>query len=124
MTTTPSKNESVPGQTKILVVEDNEEAQATLRELLMLLGYDAVGLSSGEEALTQIAGFDIVLTDLNLPKMSGLELAEKIHAIYPDKPIIISSGMDVVPQLSFEVQLLPKPFNVKVLSDILNKLKT
>lgn len=124
MTTTPSKDESVPGQTKILVVEDNEEAQATLCELLMLLGYDAVGLSSGEEALKQVAGFDIVLTDLNLPKMSGLELAEKIHALHPDKPIIISSGMDVVPQLSFEVQLLPKPFNVKVLSDILNKLKS
>ncbi len=111
------------GLTSILVVEDNQEAQATLCELLMLLGYEAIGVTSGEEALPQVANFDIVLTDLNLPKMSGLDLAEQVHAIDANKPIIISSGMDVVSDLSFEVHILPKPFNVKSLSEILDKLK-
>jgi signal transduction histidine kinase/CheY-like chemotaxis protein len=121
--TTANHNVDKSGATRILVVEDNEEAKATLCELLMLLGYEATGVPSAEDALAQVNDFDIVLTDLNLPKMNGLELAEQVHALDANKPIIISSGMDVVPQLSFEIHVLPKPFSVKILSEILDKLK-
>jgi CheY-like chemotaxis protein len=69
--TTANHNVDKSGATRILVVEDNEEAKATLCELLMLLGYEATGVPSAEDALAQVNDFDIVLTDLNLPKMNG-----------------------------------------------------
>lgn len=109
---------------KILVVEDNFEAQATLCELLEMLDYQAQGVATAEEALDELPHYDILLTDINLPGMSGIELAQKSNAIYPLKPIIISSGMDISTQLLFEVQILPKPFSVTILSGILEKAKS
>lgn len=106
---------------KILVVEDNLEAQATLCELLSLLGYEVIGASSAEDALALLAEVDILLTDVNLPGMSGVELAIKSHALDASKPIIISSGMDTASTLPFAVQLLPKPFSMAILSEILAK---
>ena len=108
---------------KILVVEDNFDAQTILCELLEMLDYQAQGVASAEEALDKLPLFDILLTDLNLPGMSGVELAQKSNAMDPTKPIIISSGMDISTQLQFEVQVLPKPFSVTVLSEILEKAK-
>ncbi len=106
---------------KILVVEDNLEAQTTLCELLTMLGYEAIGASSAEEALELLAEVNILLTDVNLPGMSGVELAIRCHAQDPSKPIIISSGMDTASKLPFAVQLLPKPFSMRILSEILEK---
>lgn len=108
---------------KILVVEDNVDAQTTLCELLSMLGYEAAGVSSAEDALAQLADFDILLTDVNLPGKSGIELAIKSHALYASKPIIISSGMDISTQLPFAVQLLPKPFSIMILSEILDNAR-
>lgn len=106
---------------KILVVEDNLDAQATLCELLSMLGYEAISASSAEEAVQLLAEVDILLTDVNLPGMSGVELAIKSHAQDASKPIIISSGMDTASKLPFAVQLLPKPFSMAILSEILDK---
>jgi CheY-like chemotaxis protein len=108
---------------KILVVEDNFEAQTTLCELLEMLDYQANGVATAEEALDKLPHFDIILTDVNLPGISGIELAQKINTMYPTKPIIISSGMDISTQLQFDVQVLPKPFSVTVLLEILEKAK-
>lgn len=108
---------------KILVVEDNVDAQTTLCELLSMLGYEAAGVLSAEDALAQLAGFDILLTDVNLPGMNGIELAMKSHALNASKPIIISSGMDISTQLPFAVQLLPKPFSIMILSEILDNAR-
>lgn len=108
---------------KILVVEDNVDAQTTLCELLSMLGYEATGVSSAEDALAQLPEFDILLTDVNLPGMNGIELAMKSHALNASKPIIISSGMDISTQLPFAVQLLPKPFSIMILSEILDNAR-
>ena len=108
---------------KILVVEDNLDAQITLCELLEMLDYKAKGVATAEDALNQLPHFDILLTDVNLPGMNGIELAQKINKIDPTKPIIISSGMDISLALHFEVQVLPKPFNLTILSEVLEKAK-
>lgn len=108
---------------KILIVEDNLEAQSTLCELLEMLDYFAEGASTAEEALNKLPNFDILLTDINLPGMSGLELAKISSALYPSKPIIISSGMDITSQLQSNVQLMPKPFTMAELTEVLAKAK-
>ncbi len=124
-TVADNKSESVIAMhTSILVVEDNLDAQLALCELLSMLGHHAVGVSSAEEALDQLSSFDILLTDVNLPGISGIELAKKAHVLYPSKPVIISSGMDISTQLEFEVQLLPKPFSMVILSEVLEKAKS
>lgn len=109
--------------TKILVVEDNLDAQAALCELLSLLDYQVVGVATAEDAIREIGNFDILLTDLNLPGMSGVELAKKIESANPNIPIIISSGMDISTELDFGVLMLPKPFSVSILNEILDKAK-
>ena len=108
---------------KVLVVEDNADALVTLCEMLSILGFEAIGISNGQEALDALGNFDILFTDNNLPGMSGIELASKVHALYPAKPIIISSGMDITTRLPFEIHFLPKPFRMSSLSDLLNKCR-
>ena len=108
---------------RILVVEDNSEAQSALCELLELLDYQALGVANAEEALDKFPHFDILLTDINLPGISGIELARKCNTMDPAKPIIITSGMDISTQFQFEVQMLPKPFSVTKLSEILERAK-
>jgi CheY-like chemotaxis protein len=110
----------MPMLAKILVVEDNLEAQTTLCELLPMLGYEAIGASSAKEALDLLADVDILLTDINLPGMSGIELAIQCHARFASKAIILSSGMDIPIRLPFEVFILPKPFSMMMLSETLD----
>lgn len=109
---------------KILVVEDNFEAQCALCELLELLDYQVQGVSTAEEALDKLPQFDILVTDVNLPGINGIELAQKCNAMNPSKPIIITSGMEISTQLQFKVQVLNKPFSFNMLSEVLNKTKS
>ncbi|MBA3696782.1 MAG: response regulator, partial [Methylotenera sp.] len=118
------ESENKSGLTKVLVVEDNHDAQITLCEMLSILGYESIGVSNGQDALVHFNNFDVLLTDVNLPGISGIELAKKFHALHPSKPIIISSGMDVSTQLQFEIQLLPKPFSMTLLAEILQKTRS
>lgn len=110
-------------QNKVLVVEDNSDALITMCDMLSILGYEATGVSSALDALGMLENFDILLTDVNLPGMSGIELAKKTNALYPAMPIIISSGMDISTELGFEPQILPKPFSLALLTEILMKVK-
>jgi len=80
----------------ILIVEDHKVYSQALLRLLspnQELNILAV-VETGEQALEQIAGLkvDLVLVDISLPKMSGLDLVEKLHSLYPDQPIAILSG--------------------------------
>lgn len=108
---------------KILVVEDNLDAQTALCELLSMLDYQAFGVETAEDALKEIANFDILLTDINLPGMNGLELAHKIKLVDPSKPIIISSGMDISADIHIDVLTLSKPFSTLVLTEVLEKAR-
>ena len=72
-----------PARAKILVVEDLNEMRDILRRLLGVLGFANVStVTNGFEAWEQIQinNFDLVLCDLNMPKMSGRELLEKVRA--------------------------------------------
>ncbi len=76
---------------RILVVEDEPNTLSGLVRLLTLMGYPTDGVGSGAEALQQLAGgsYDLVLLDLRLPDMSGVEVMQQAHAAYPDLMFII-----------------------------------
>lgn len=107
------------GHLRILVVEDNDEALHTLCELLGLLGHNATGVESAELGLKQLhtRKFDMLLTDINLPGESGLELARKARILAPDMKIVFVSGNDraVLATIDFPVGWLSKPYEYSTL---------
>ncbi len=84
----------MPSPLRILYVEDNPIVREVTTELLIHDQRYIVALGTAEEALQEFLehSFDIVITDISLPAMSGLDLARKILTIEPNEPIIIASG--------------------------------
>ncbi len=79
--------------TKILVVEDELDTAEVICELLTNAGYEATAVESGKEALQYISqNYDLVLLDIKLPDMSGLEVLRRARSESYDQPMIILSG--------------------------------
>lgn len=81
---------------KILVAEDDDVERESLVELLRVWDYEARATSDGVEALKEIASsaFDLVVSDLYMPHMSGLELLKELRERFPSVPCIIVSGAE------------------------------
>ena len=84
------------GTERILYVDDEETLTRVGVEMLKDLGYDAVGTINPTEALelfkAQPEGFDLVITDMTMPDLTGDQLAEVIRRYRPDIPIIMCTG--------------------------------
>jgi CheY-like chemotaxis protein len=80
----------VGGAAKILVVDDEPHARSALSELLRDEGYDVESAGNGADACERVLSFhpDLVLSDVEMPCMSGLELAESIRE-RPDAPVVL-----------------------------------
>jgi PAS domain S-box-containing protein len=85
-----------PGNERILLVDDEPSIVRMQRKMLERLGYEVTVASSSVGALETFRAapdaFDLVVSDLSMPKMTGLELAKKIYAIRPETPIILCTG--------------------------------
>lgn len=86
----------MPARRRILVVEDNRDSADMLSLMLETLGHDVVVAHDGKTALTQLgeSSFDVVLSDIGLPGMSGHELARKIRSQerFSALPLVALSG--------------------------------
>jgi PAS domain S-box-containing protein len=84
------------GSERILLVDDQEQIVFMVKQILERLGYDVVARTSSVDALEAFrAGsdrFDLVITDMTMPNMTGVELATKLLEIRPDIPIILCTG--------------------------------
>ncbi len=108
-----------PGTETLLLVEDEEEVRIVACEALRLLGYQVLEASSPSEAL-QIAEshtdtLHLLLTDVVLPLMSGVELAELIKRLHPEIRVLYVSGYteNVIVRygvLDAGIHFLPKPY--------------
>ena len=80
----------------ILVVDDDAPLVPLAEEMLAALGYEAIGFDQSATALAAFRAapdrFDLVLTDDNMPEMTGTELANALHEIRPGLPIILMTG--------------------------------
>jgi len=86
------------GKRCILVVDDNQDIREGFVLLLELAGYDEVySAACGEEALLTLASVrpDVLVTDRNMPRMSGEKLAEIAKRIAPEIKIIMITGHDI-----------------------------
>jgi signal transduction histidine kinase len=102
-----------------LVVDDEEAVREMLGDLLAMGGHTVVLASTGEEAISRLQAerFDVVLTDLGMPKVSGWEVARACKAMSPKVPVVLVTGWGVeLSQEELEANgvdaVLSKPLNV------------
>lgn len=109
---------------RILYVEDNPLVREVTSELLAHEERNVVALGTAEEALNAFKAdpFDVVITDISLPVMSGLDLARNILTLKPSAPIIIASGYaltSVVQNLGPNVRTIVKPFEADQIDSLI-----
>jgi CheY-like chemotaxis protein len=84
------------GNERILFVDDEEELVNLGKEMLTGLGYQVIGRTSSLEALklfrTLPDQFDLVITDMTMPNLTGVELAQELMLTRPDLPVILCTG--------------------------------
>ena len=89
-------NNVLTGNERILVIDDEESIVKIEQKILERLGYKVTAMVSSEKALQTFSSqpdqFDLIITDMTMPQMTGAELSRKILAIRPDIPIILCTG--------------------------------
>jgi CheY-like chemotaxis protein len=112
---------------RVLYVEDNELVRELTCELLEDGSKEVTTAASAEEALETFepGRFDILLTDLSLPAMSGIEFVRVVQGIEPSLPVILISGYAVVPEqlgLGSSVKSVIKPVDPPELDSLIDRL--
>ena len=115
---------------KLLLIDDDESVLANLRYFLSDKKYDVSSASDGLEGLklleTEEQGFDLVITDLVMPNISGVGLIEIIKKKFPSLPVIAITGWGEHPEaLATEAEadhVMEKPFELTELEKSLKKL--
>ena len=84
-------------RSKILVVDDNEDFCRNVNDILELKGYEVVSAYDGFKALELVeqGGFELVLMDIGMPVMDGVETFKKLKEITPDTPVIMITAYAV-----------------------------
>ena len=107
----------------ILVVDDDPVLGNVVAEQISFFGYQSVLASSGEEALTiafEQTKIDLLLTDVMMPEMNGVELAQQLIKLYPEIKVLFMSGY-ICPSIAHygiqdsEHAYLQKPFTPNTL---------
>ncbi len=114
---------------RILVVDDEESIRDLLRLVLTGEGYSVVTANGGEEAIEYLEAqrFDLVITDLVMARVNGVEVLRAAKRIDPNFPVIVITGYPSVETVTELVRLgagdyLTKPFNVDVVIVTVAKL--
>jgi signal transduction histidine kinase/CheY-like chemotaxis protein len=110
-----------------LVVDDEAVIGTLLVRLLDRLGQSALATTSPEEALGLVqrepTRFSFVVTDMSMPTMSGEALARALHALRADLPVVMSSGTDFALAGTPFDDVLPKPYTITALSELLARVR-
>jgi len=110
----------------ILVIEDEEKHRRVIGLHLSSAGYGVKAAGSAEEGWKLAGDADLILTDLKLPGMDGLELLEKLNAQNSHTPVVVMSAFSTVENAveamkRGAVDFLPKPFSLDHLSVVVEK---
>jgi len=123
----------VNNNTKLLIIDDERVALRNLEHVMKKEGYDVTGTQSGANALKLLEGqhFDVVLTDLRMEKVDGMEILKRCRELYPDTEVImitgfatLESGVDAMKHGAF--YYIAKPFKLdevrKVVKEAVEKV--
>jgi CheY-like chemotaxis protein len=120
------------GSETVLVVDDEPSLTRVIRQLLERLGYTVACCGSGAEALETFRRrlenqpFDLVITDMTMPRMTGMTLARELLALRPGLPILIATGFSEKLNPTEAARLgvrgiLMKPFNARELARVVRR---
>jgi len=114
------------GKATILVIEDEEKQRRVVGLHLAAADYEVKGAGTAEEGWKLAGDVDLILTDLKLPGMNGLELLEKLKAQNSRTPVVVMSAFSTVENAveamkRGAVDFLPKPFSLDHLSVVVEK---
>lgn len=115
------------GHERILIVDDEPELAMVAQKMLENLGYEVYSQTNSIEALKVFRlhlpekPFDLVLTDLTMPQLAGLDLTRNLLSLQPDLPIVLCTGFkekitEEEAKLHGVQRLLPKPFTIQALA--------
>lgn len=114
---------------KVLVVDDEPEMAATVRDVLEAEGHGMEVVHSGEQAIEYLTSwvFDLVILDWGLPKVSGIEVLKRFRARGGDTPVLILTGKSEIDEKETGLNAgaddyLTKPFHVRELKARINAL--
>lgn len=102
------------GPRRVMLVEDEVVLRMSTTDMLERLDCLVTGVGSGEEALEVLErglAFDLLLTDLGLPGMNGMELAKTVKAKFPLLPIVIASGYAAMEAQQDGIRFISKPYS-------------
>ncbi|MCB1694464.1 MAG: response regulator, partial [Pseudomonadales bacterium] len=129
-TKTQVAHDAPSGTERILVVDDEAMIAEVMKRILEQLGYCVSSFTSSEEAFEHFASdpynYDLVVTDMTMPGMTGDVLAERVNAIRPELPLILCSGYNE--HLSYERlkrfgvrEFVKKPAGVQVWAEAIRR---
>ncbi|NMC27170.1 MAG: response regulator [Syntrophomonadaceae bacterium] len=114
---------------RILIVDDQKGVRRLLEELFKQEGWEVGSASDGLEAIEKVgqAKPDLILMDVKMPNMNGLDATQAILRHHPDLPIIMMTayGEIEVAKKALEAgvkKCISKPFDIMVLKDMVNKV--
>lgn len=119
----PALHSDPPCVLRVLVVEDDPDTLATTVDMLRALGHWATGVGTAEAAQARYfdGAFDVVMTDVGLPALSGLDLAASLRERHPIR-ILFATGQPAPAKSLPGARWLQKPFGLDALADALNDL--
>lgn len=103
---------------RVLLVDEEEEFVLTLVERLQLRGVTAKGVTSGKEAmeLLQRERFDVVVADLKMPGIDGLEILKLVQQEFPQTKVILVTGHGGQEEQEYgDLEIMMKPFDIDAL---------
>ena len=112
----------------ILVIDDDEVACEFLQEALSLEGYEVKSFTSAREALQQdLSRYDLLMSDIRMPEMDGLQLLEQAHKKWPELPVILMTSYGSLETTMEAISLgawdyISKPFSPEECRTIVKKV--
>lgn len=125
-----TKKDFVNNEKTILIIDDESVIRASTSAMLMDLGYKALLAEDGEQGVEifkkRCAEIDLVIMDIIMPRMGGIEAFEKIKEIDPDVKVIVTSGFPRDDRFDVFVEggavaVLKKPYRRQTMAELLIK---
>jgi DNA-binding NtrC family response regulator len=114
---------------RIMIIEDDSEMRSLLKDFMEEEGYEVVSASNGSEALQKLSGeiFDLIITDIRMPGLTGLDIIPGIKKLQPQVPIMVITafGSEEIYQKSRErgaFAYLEKPICFNKLGAIIREM--
>ena len=123
------QSEASAGRLRILLAEDDDSMRGFLARAIERAGYDVVAVDRGTAAVPHLeqGGFDLLLTDIVMPEMDGIELAQRASEIAPNMRVMFITGFAAVALSKTSgapagSKVLSKPFHLRDLTDEIERM--